>query len=354
MSDVPLSSTRAAVLVGLILGAFSCTSVTTVQISPSAGTRSPSPVARPSPLLINSAPLHAGEVGVVYEPVALVAGGGIPPYRWTVSVGALPGGLTLAQDGTVSGTPTAGGVFAFSVQVFDANGTTAGEPVSVQIAPALTAELVPACATACSVEQGCDTVCGAFGTQSGGTPPYTYKIVSGFVPGGMTLDGLSLAGSFPTVAKFWQFTASVTDTYGLTAVVTPTFYVFPHLSLSGAPTCLGGFNPPPCTASLQYSGGTPGGTPQLTVISLVAYCQSPTNCPSPIPAGLPAEAKLTIANGTITLTYPEHCGGQLGSYGCPNGYNAKLTLGLTDQSICAAGTQCSSDPATIDIQIGSG
>src|SRR5262249_17480804 len=49
----------------------------------------------------------------------LSATGGTAPYTWSVSAGTLPAGLTLAADGTLSGTPTGTGASSFTVQVTD-------------------------------------------------------------------------------------------------------------------------------------------------------------------------------------------------------------------------------------------
>ncbi len=89
---------------------------------------------RAPPLTIASPTFHAGEIGVAYAPVTLSATGGVTPYHWVISVGALPAGLDLSADGVVSGTPTANGSYAFSVQVFDSDSDTAGIPTSVPIA----------------------------------------------------------------------------------------------------------------------------------------------------------------------------------------------------------------------------
>lgn len=43
--------------------------------------------------------------------------GGSAPYTWSVSSGSVPAGLTLSSGGLLSGTPTAGGVANFTVQV---------------------------------------------------------------------------------------------------------------------------------------------------------------------------------------------------------------------------------------------
>ena len=49
----------------------------------------------------------------------LPARGGISPLQWEVSGGALPPGVTLSQDGILSGVPTRTGEFRFVVAVSD-------------------------------------------------------------------------------------------------------------------------------------------------------------------------------------------------------------------------------------------
>jgi hypothetical protein len=56
------------------------------------------------------------QVDTYYEPVVgspfamqLSAVGGLPPYKWSLSAGALPAGINLAPSGLLSGTPTPGG-----------------------------------------------------------------------------------------------------------------------------------------------------------------------------------------------------------------------------------------------------
>ena len=91
----------------------------------------PSPSPTPTaPLQLAAPSFHAGEAGVDYTAVDLSATGGVQPYTWTVTTGALPDGLTLA-GGHVSGTPTRGGGFSFTVQVSDAGGSVAAQPGAI-------------------------------------------------------------------------------------------------------------------------------------------------------------------------------------------------------------------------------
>lgn len=55
--------------------------------------------------------------------VQFLALGGIPPYRWTLSAGALPTGVTLSPSGELTGNPTLEERQTFTVQVRDEEGT---------------------------------------------------------------------------------------------------------------------------------------------------------------------------------------------------------------------------------------
>lgn len=75
----------------------------------------------PDPLTLDTDTLPDAYIQTQYE-TALAASGGIAPYTWTVDTGALPAGLSLAVDGTLSGTPDAAGESAFTVMATDVQG----------------------------------------------------------------------------------------------------------------------------------------------------------------------------------------------------------------------------------------
>jgi putative Ig domain-containing protein len=63
--------------------------------------------------------LPNGQAGVAYN-AQLAASGGASPYTWAITSGALPAGLSLAANGTISGTPTGpAGTATFTVKVTD-------------------------------------------------------------------------------------------------------------------------------------------------------------------------------------------------------------------------------------------
>ena len=76
-------------------------------------------VISPPPLTITTTSLPAGVTGLAYSG-ALTASGGVQPYTWTITAGALPAGLTLSTTGVISGIPTSPGTANFTVTVKDA------------------------------------------------------------------------------------------------------------------------------------------------------------------------------------------------------------------------------------------
>jgi hypothetical protein len=101
--------------------------------SPPTAASPPAAAASPSPakLIIRTVPFHMGEVALDYGTVTLVAAGGVKPYKWSISSGALPGGVVLSSKGIATGKPTAPGTFSFVVRVDDAAGAAAGVPTSI-------------------------------------------------------------------------------------------------------------------------------------------------------------------------------------------------------------------------------
>src|SRR5262249_15446387 len=64
-----------------------------------------------------------GQVNVLYFS-SIGTSGGTPPYTFKLNSGKLPPTLTLnAATGEISGTPTTGGTFTFSVKVTDSGST---------------------------------------------------------------------------------------------------------------------------------------------------------------------------------------------------------------------------------------
>ena len=94
---------------------------------------------------ITTESLSAGGVG---DPFAeTLTATGYPAPDWNIATGALPAGLTLATDGKISGTPTASGVFIFTVKATNASGSDTKQ-LKLSISSPITAvSISPAAAT---------------------------------------------------------------------------------------------------------------------------------------------------------------------------------------------------------------
>lgn len=244
-----------------------------------------------SPLSIDSTPIPDGQVGSAYS-AALGVSGGTAPYTWSISSGALPGGLSLGQsNGVISGTPTTSGQFTFTAMVTDSTSPTpqtATQSFSFTIAAASSQ---PPSITTTSLPGG--TTGSAYSATlgaTGGTIPYTWSISAGTLPAGLNLVASSgLISGTPASAGNSSFTVRVKDAKNNTATKTLSI----SIAASG-PQPLGITTtalPQASTAAaynvtLQATGGTPGYTWAITSGQL--------------PAGLAFMASSGTITGTAT------------------------------------------------------
>ena len=88
--------------------------------------------------LVRRVHCRQGQLEQVYSQT-VAATGGTAPYAWSITVGALPAGLTLnGSTGAITGTPTTAGTANFTLQAQDSAGTpqTASKAFALTINPA--------------------------------------------------------------------------------------------------------------------------------------------------------------------------------------------------------------------------
>lgn len=83
-------------------------------------------------LIVSPASLEPVLVGTPFS-TQFTASGGMAPYVFTFAFGELPPGLTLAIDGTLSGTPTVSGIYEFALQATDDFGCFVVHPCSLEV-----------------------------------------------------------------------------------------------------------------------------------------------------------------------------------------------------------------------------
>ncbi len=162
--------------------------------------------ANPAPSL--SASFASGEVTLPYSGTPVVTGGAAP-FTFSLTGGSpLPPGLTLnAATGAVTGIPTQAGLFPFTLSLLDASGAAASRPSSITIFPA------PFVTGSLPTGQIGAPYLGTL-TASGGVSPYTFSVVQGSLPPGLSLSTGGVISGTPTVVGTAQFVVRVTDGYG--------------------------------------------------------------------------------------------------------------------------------------------
>lgn len=211
-----------------------------------------------SGLTISSpATLPGATVGVAYSDL-LLASGGVAPYAWTITGGSPPSGVSLKTDGTLTGVPTATGSFSFAVQVTDSLGHQASEQVSLTVAATLsiTTATLPGGVVGASYSQSL--------AASGGTPPYSWTIVSGALPGALSLSAAGAITGTINAAGTFTFTVQVTDSASATATRQLSITAAAGLSITTAAALPNGSIHVAYSQTLAAAGGTPPYTWALT------------------------------------------------------------------------------------------
>ena len=152
-----------------------------------------------------------GIVGTAYSHF-FPATGGVPPYTFSISAGALPDGLSInPATGEVSGIPTLIGTFGFTVHVVDSYGGRAPDTADVECSITIDpAELLIFCD---------NPPVGFVGVPyshafpvGGGVAPYTFFIIGGMIPPGLGLGaGTGIISGVPTIKGVYTFTIQVID-----------------------------------------------------------------------------------------------------------------------------------------------
>ena len=166
-------------------------------------------------LAISTTSLPDEVVGTAYS-ATLQSTGGTGAVTWSIPAGSLPSGLALnASTGAITGTPTAAGTSALTVNITDSS----NPPQSVTTTLSITINAVaPALAisTASLPNGSVGTPYDQILAVTGGTGPFTWSVSSGSLPAGLSLNAATgeISGtptSTTTPAPSSTFTIAVTD-----------------------------------------------------------------------------------------------------------------------------------------------
>jgi hypothetical protein len=245
-----------------------------------------------TPLVFNTPDLGEAVIGQPYTKT-LTATGGLKPYIWAISTGALPAGLTLnSATGVISGTPTAPVVLNasgaprvandFDITVTDKLNTqtqkTASLPSFAQVA--VTTPLAPQAEVGATFNLSL--------AASGGAGTYTWTIPTGSLPTGLTLNSTTgVISGKPEVSGTQVFTVRATDSTYPTNFGEKVFTINTAPALTLSPTApqdasVGA----PFTYQIPFTGGVAPFTWTVTDGAL--------------PAGLSLNPSTGVISGTAT------------------------------------------------------
>jgi uncharacterized protein (TIGR03437 family) len=169
-------------------------------------------IVNPPALAITTASLKGGFNGAAYQD-QVAATGGIPPYKWAISGGALPPGLSLDSiSGAITGRPTAAGTSSFTIKVTDSGALNASATQTYSIVIATVTAVTVAAQTLPDAVVNTPYLNSL--VAGGGAPPYTWVVFTGTVPPGMALSTSGALQGLPTAAGTFTFDAQATDSVG--------------------------------------------------------------------------------------------------------------------------------------------
>ena len=255
-------------------------------------------------ITIAQSSLSQGTVGTAYSQTLTASGGTAPYGMWTITGGTLPTGLTLnASTGVISGTPSASASPAttLTVRVNDVNGCQGSRSITLQICPIITlAPATPATGTVGTAYS--QTI-----TASGGASSYSFALVSGTLPPGLTLNtSTGVVSGTPSVQVSSNVTLRATDANGCQGTLATTFAIScPVITL--APTTLA-----QATVGSAYSQTvTASGGSSSYVYAITS---------GTLPAGLTFNTSTGVISGTPTTS---------------NSGGTSITVSATDSFNCA-------------------
>ena len=160
------------------------------------------------PLTIGVTTVATGEAGVSFTSDLMIFGG-VAPYLVSITKGALPAGLSLGNDGIISGTPSPTAKSAkITVHITDALNGSVGKTFTIPVLKALN---VSAKAKTGRVGKNYS----ASLKIKGGLGPFNWSITAGALPPGLSFNTATGAiTGIPSQAGEFPLTVQVTDALG--------------------------------------------------------------------------------------------------------------------------------------------
>ncbi len=232
--------------------------------------------------------------GVQYA-FQLAPSGRTAPYTFQILSGALPAAFSMSSAGLVTGVNcvSTNGTYNVAVRVTSADGNSADFTTNQSVSINMTAGPAGSCAlTGGSItSSGSSPEVGQYYSAtisaSGGSAPYTYSVVTGALPTGLSLSSSGTISGTPTAAGSFDFQIQSADSAGNTGYTQYALAVAAASSVAVSPTSL----PTPLlnTAYSQAISAAGGASPYAFTVSAGA-----------LPTGLSLNSSSGVISGTPT------------------------------------------------------
>ncbi|MEO7964957.1 MAG: putative Ig domain-containing protein, partial [Gemmatimonadaceae bacterium] len=267
-----------------------CTDPATCVVTMSADRAAAAALALPVQIS-SSASLQTATQGANYSQQLQVTGG-VGNYAWSLISGSLPPGLLLRSSGIIEGMPTLSGTYPFKVRAL--SGTLA-DTAALQLAvaaPALPPVMISAPSALPNGTQGVPYNYQL--TATGGSGNYSWSILSGSLPTGVTLSASGLLSGAPS--NYGTFNATLQATSGSQSVSKALQFVIapPVLTVTSIPQLPNATQGLAYSQQLQAGGGTGSYSWSLAA---GAWPAGITMSPSGAMAGTPT----TFGSFTVTV-----------------------------------------------------
>ncbi len=276
-------------------GTFSFTiSVTDSSSSPQLASKTFTITIQPQ-LAITTTSLPTATVGAFFS--QLMVANVSTNLTWSVVSGITPPGLSLSTSGALSGTPSVGGQFDFTVQVASTDPVqTATRAYHMVVSDALRI-VTPATLP--------DAILGAPYTltleAAGGLSPYTWSALGRPLPAGLNLSASGVISGTPTGIGGFSFTIQVSDSFSPVQQQSRTFSLVVSTAVTITTTTL-----PNATKDLAYSQqlAATGSGPFTWLVTSGTLPTGLTLTPAGILQGTPTE----VGAKTVTITVTDSRG----------------------------------------------
>lgn len=169
---------------------------------------------------------------------SVATSGGTAPYLYSITAGSLPNGLMFTPaTGAISGTPIGpAGAYAFTVSVVDGVGSVGSASYSGTVSVISTLAL-PLSTSLPAITQA--TPYNASIAATGGVPGYTYSVVTGTLPAGLSLSTTTgvISGQTPNTGAY-SFTIQAVDARSIPVTMLYTGSILPLNNLVITPSTM--------------------------------------------------------------------------------------------------------------------